>query len=263
MRLPVFALFGHPGHELLVGQLLSDTAATVAWLSDGSGGTQSDRSDFTTSFLEDCGCLLGPIHGHATDRRFYQAIMDGDVAFLDPVIAAIETAVSDLNPASILTDPMEYFNPLHDLANTITDILIANAARRGVQIRKLVYANEYPEMFDPQDAAIARSLTEVELQIQRQRLEAYVPLHAEWKRMEADGKLAYSHVERLFADEARLGDIPPASETRFKSAFYEDYGKAAVAKGIYKSCLTFADHALPFAKGLVTRHTGNAQRADQ
>jgi hypothetical protein len=255
--LPVLALFGHPGHELLIGQLLADSRATVTWLSDGSGGAQSARSQYTRMFLEECDCTVGPVNGFASDRRFYEAIMAGDIGFLDPICASLENAMLQLKPAAILTDPMEYFNPLHDLANTLADILITNAAKRGQKISKLVYANEYPELYEADEAAITRVLTSGEQFAQRRRLEAYTPLHAEWKRMEADGKLASMHIEKLFPDPVRLGSIPPARETRFKSAFYEDYGRAAVKKGTYKSCLTFADHALPYARRLVENHIGS------
>ncbi|MGB8818984.1 MAG: hypothetical protein WCC66_13785 [Rhizobiaceae bacterium] len=256
----MLALFGHPGHELLVGQLLADTNATVCWLSDGSGGAQTDRSGYTRSLLADCACAVGSVHGFASDKAFYAAIMDGNAGFFDSAIEALEATIHALRPSVILTDPMEYFNPLHDLANTVTDILIAKSARKpGLTIGKLVYANEYPEHFATEKPAALRTLTAAEQEEQMRRLAAYVPLHAEWRRMEQSGKLLSMDVERLYPDPLRFEDIPPASQTRFKSAYYEDYGRAAVAKGIYQSSLTFADHALPFARQLVQRHLGTAQ----
>jgi hypothetical protein len=255
---PVIALLAHPGHELLVSQLLQDCSATVAWLSDGSGGTQRSRNSFTRSLLEGCGCPADPVAGFAPDRLLYQAIMDRRLEIFDPVVDALEASINDLRPSTIIVDPMEYFNPLHDLANTIADILIARASRRGMPICKLVYANEYPEQFDRKDATVERTLSVAELDQKMQRLEAYVPLHQEWQRMQSAGKLGDMGTERLFPDAVRLADIATPIGTRFKTAHYEDYGRLAVSKGVYKDCLTFADHALPFAKAMVARHCGPA-----
>lgn len=256
---PVLALFGHPGHELLVGQLLADSGATVCWLSDGSGGAQNDRSEYTRSLLARCNCPVGPVHGFASDRAIYAAMMAADIGFFDSAINSLEEIIISLRPSVIITDPVEYFNPVHDLANTITDILIEKFSRQRLTVAKLVYANEYPEQFAAETPAVSRTLTAPEQDQQQARLEAYLPLRAEWQRLQSTGKLASMDTERLYRDPMRLADIPAASGTRYKSVYYEDYGRKAVARGIYRSCLTFEDHALPFARRLVDRHLGGAR----
>jgi hypothetical protein len=250
------ALFGHPGHELLVAQMLQDNAATVFWITDGSGGSNSDRNAYTRQFLEAADCYCDPCSGKMDDRALYSAILSNEPALMDDVIEKLTSALTQSGGTVLLTDPMEYFNPAHDLANTIADIAIVKAGRAGVAVTKRVYANEYPEKFDPADAVSNRNLDAAELAFKMLQLENYVPLFAEWKRLEHAGKLSDMSTERLFADDIRLGDIPEPSKTRFASAFYETYGRNAVARGLYSTCITFADHVLPFARSLVERHLG-------
>ena len=252
-QLTMVALFGHPGHELLIGQILSDASATVLWITDGSGGGPSGRNEFTASFLQDAGCRAGSLRGPFQDRAIYAAMMSGNVSLLDPVVESLTTTLSDVKPAILITDPIEYFNPVHDLANLIADISLAKS---GVAASKRIYANEYPELFAHGDACMERMLTKFEMAEKRRRLENYLPLFSEWKRLEHAGKLSDMGCERIYPDPLRFNQIPAASETRFKTVFYEDYGRNAVARGLYKECLTYDSHARPFAEALVDRHLG-------
>lgn len=252
----VVALFGHPGHELLVAQILRDNASTVFWITDGSGGSNTNRNAYTRQFLEAADCSCNPGSGKMDDRALYSAILSTSPSLLDEIVDKLTSELTESEATILLTDPMEYFNPAHDLANTIADIAIAKANRAGVAVSKRVYANEYPEKFDPADAVLNRNLDTLDLAFKMQQLENYVPLFAEWKRLEHAGKLSDMSTERLFVDDIRLGDIPEPSETRFASAFYETYGRNAVARGLYSTCITFSDHVLPFARSLVERHLG-------
>ncbi|MFZ2100639.1 MAG: hypothetical protein WAU86_08760 [Oricola sp.] len=250
------ALFAHPGHELLVCTTLSDLSATVSFMSDGSGGQGEDRSAYSIELIADCGCRLGPVAGHAPDRAFYDAIMAGDASFFSGIVEAVIEDLIATGTTVLITDPMEYFNPLHDLANTIADIAIVRVGRYGRNIVKFVYPNEYPELFDPAAAALRRDLCAEDRDLVDERGERYLPLRAEKQRFQETGKLAGRSCELLFADPVRLADVPLPSETIFKRAFYEEYGSQAVAAGRYSRHLTFQDHVLPLTRELVAREAG-------
>lgn len=180
--------------------------------------------------------------------------MDMDLPYFDPVIEQLNANIVQMAPVHIITDPLEYYNPLHDIANTITDILITKAGQRGQIISKLIYANEYPNLYAPDTAVVARQLSDKELLVKKAQISAYLPLNAEHERLKAAGGHQNFDCERVYADEVRLRNIPPAHTTKFAFNFYEEYGRAAVARGAYQSHLTFDHHAKPFAHGLIDRH---------
>lgn len=252
---PVMALFAHPGHELVISTLMEKGRMEVSFLSDGSGGTATSRSDYSRALIAECGAQAGPVCGVASDRQFYDAIMRGDIGLFADIGETLVGSARAGGATALVTDPMEYFNPLHDLANTLADIIVASCAAKGQSIAKFVYPNEYPELFDETGAAVLHFLSPGERAQKEARGARYLPLEAEKARLKDMGKLRCMTVESLFDDPIRLADIPSPDETRFRTPYYEDYGRKAVAEGRYRSCLTFAGHVRPFTQRLV-RHFG-------
>ena len=64
-----------------------------------------------------------------------------------------------------MTDPFEYFNPVHDLANSVADFVILALQQQGVSCQKLIYPNEYPKALRAEDALIRRELDSSEVEV--------------------------------------------------------------------------------------------------
>jgi len=249
------AIFGHPGHELVVFQWLSDNRAETVCLTDGSGGAMVDRTFFTRQTLNTAGATVGAVMGACSDKQLYADFLSGDATRLIELTRRILNRARILRPDTLLTDSFEYFNPVHDIANTITDIVWRDLNADGHRPRKLVYPNEYPDRLKPDAAAVTRRLTDDECRTKSQAIDAYLPLASEFARLAADQKLQMLETEYLHEDPVRLADIPSASDTIYETAFYEDYGRARVAEGRYSSLITLDGHFRPLAAKLVAAFT--------
>lgn len=246
-----FAVFGHPGHELVVLQWLSDNRAEACCLTDGSGGVLADRTAFSRSTLENADARVGVVMGACTDKELYADFLGGDPTRLENMTRRILERATQLRPSLLLTDSFEYFNPVHDIANTMTDIVWRALDRHGIRARKLVYPNEYPDRLKPEDAAVVRPLSKREQDSKTRAILAYEPLAEEFRRLSGQAKLAMLAQECLFDDPVRLDRIPDPADTIYEVAYYEEYGRAKVAEGRYSSLITVDGHFRPLAARLV------------
>jgi len=213
----------------------------------------ADRSAWSQRVLQSRGCSIDPLFGYAPDRRFYDAILRGEAEFFEPIVRRLKASVESAGAQVIVTDPIEYFNPVHDLTNVIADMVIAELpASRPV--RKLTYAIEFPSQFRREEAAFIRPLSKEEQALKQEAAGQYRPLEHEVKRLKQEGKLGYLEEELFFDDPIRNGDVEPPSQTRFRTAFYEEYGRRMVEQGRYREVLTFADHFQPLVGRLSRIH---------
>lgn len=246
-----FAIFGHPGHELIVLQWIADESAEVFCLTNGSGGAMQDRTEYSRATVGKVGGKAGTVFGPWSDRDLYTDLLNGDVDRILVMTRDIVDRARAVRPPILLTDALEYFNPIHDLANTITDIAVRALVDIGEHPRKLVYPNEYPARLRGIEPASERALAEPE---QRQKLDAimaYTPLVPEFDRMRRRGTVDLLVEERIYPDAVRLNAIPPAEATAYNKVFYEEYGARMVAEGRYNHLITLDGHVRPMAARLV------------
>lgn len=246
-----FAIFGHPGHELFSLNWIEIHAAEVFCLTDGSGGAMSDRTGFSRSAIERAGGTVGCVMGACADKALYADFVAGDPSRLAAMARAIVDRALVVRPQVVLTDPLEYFNPVHDIANTIADLVITALAAEGRTARKLVYPNEYPH-------EVSGLSTELEYELdadsQARKMQAvldYTPLNHELRRLSEADKVSMLRTERYYPDPVRLDLIPDAADTPYGSVFYEDYGRRMVAEGRYDTPITLDRHFRPMAARLV------------
>ncbi|MCA9189624.1 MAG: hypothetical protein R3E01_06635 [Pirellulaceae bacterium] len=249
----VLAIFGHPGHELFLFQWFTQTRCQFNCFTDGSGGTMADRTAYSRNVIDLVNGTYGPVFGLASDKQLYQDILNGNANRVTAwTERLIETALQ-LKPETIVTDPFEYFNPVHDLANSVTDIVIAALSQRGIHCRKLVYPNEYPRQFDAAAARITISLDAQQIAAKQIVVEGYEPLRHELARLTQQQKLDALRCETLFDDPVRLHAIPAAADTPFERVHYEDYGRQMIANGLYSRLLTLDGHYRAFVASVIDR----------
>ena len=232
-------IIAHPGHELLVHDWMERTRPRVCVLTDGSGGRGASRLGATRAVIAAAGADIGPLFGVAPDRDFYQAILAGDVPFLAGLVHALAEDIARHRPDVVLSDAVEHFNPVHDLASVITTLAVRRADRHAIQ--RLEFPIERP----PPASGAADGW-----QVRRLTPEAL-----ERKRRAAAGNRALqAEIERASAEQPQLGAeevlMPVAADRPLLPApigepYYETFGRARVAQGVYGDLITFTGHLAP------------------
>lgn len=237
-------ILAHPGHELRLFGWMRQARPRVAILTDGSGGAEQDRTDYSRALLETVGAVAGPVLGMASDRAWYAALLAGDPAPWVTAAERIAAAVADDAPALIVADPVEGYNPMHDLMAPLAARVAASLAAFG---RAPALAT-YPLMAGPDAAAVrlvSLNLDAATVADKRAAIAAYAPLAAESERL-------------LAADPTALGEeciirAPPPHWPATPDPLppYERVGRERVAAGRYASLVTYAGHVRPAALRLL------------
>src|SRR5262249_26195227 len=124
-------IVAHPGHELLVHHWLERARPIVCALTDGSGSQACDRSGRSKSVIRRAGAHVGRVFGAGTDRVWYNAILAGDRRLFDRVAARIADLCRAERITQIVADPMELFNPMHDLCSCLAQGVALQLRRSG------------------------------------------------------------------------------------------------------------------------------------
>ena len=131
----------HPGHELLLHRWMEVAKPLVFALTDGSGSGAVGRSDQSKVIIEATGASIGPVFGPHPDKFWYAAILEGNIAPFAQVIDAIAASCRADPPVLVVSDPVEYFNPVHDLCSVVASCVVA-CLPSDTRPRRLEYAIE-------------------------------------------------------------------------------------------------------------------------
>lgn len=105
-------LFSHPNHEIAVYGLIVRMRPSIVYLTDGGGGARLAQTDKGLSAAR----ISDISYFNYSEDSFYQAIIWKDLEFFDSVADRIADAIKKFNPAQILCDEVEYYNPVHDIS---------------------------------------------------------------------------------------------------------------------------------------------------
>jgi len=126
--LPVLVI-AHPGHELRLFAWMERERPLIFILSDGSGGAQSSRLDYSVAAIRGAGATLIEGSGQRSDREWYAAILAGDISAFTQVADAITAAALTMHAPLVVSDAADGYNPLHDLCQAIAGAVAARIAR--------------------------------------------------------------------------------------------------------------------------------------
>src|SRR5262245_54710604 len=235
-------IIAHPGHELLLHHWIERERPVVFALTDGSGPGRGDRSADSARVIARAGGVVGPVFGAAPDRRWYAAILSADLRAFRDVASRIRTACLQHRVTTIVTDAVEFFNPMHDLCHALArGIARAIHASTGKSIELLDYAIERRDM-KRQSPVRALALDGAAL-ARKQAAAASVPALAAELRRHAD--------ERVHACE-RLHRADPAVDWPVQlpeEPYYQRVARERVAAGTYDVPITYDAHVRPLALG--------------
>lgn len=127
-------LVAHPGHELLLHGWISRVKPVVHVLTDGSSAA---RLDATARSLRQAGAALGAIFGRLSDSEAYAMILEGNAALLIALATELAAEIATRQPAMIVSDAAEGYNPVHDLCRLVAGAAVEIA---GVDTKHYEYA---------------------------------------------------------------------------------------------------------------------------
>lgn len=229
-------IVAHPGHELRIFHWVERMRPQVSILTDGSGATCRSRAAYSAVAIAAAGASPGPVFAPHPDRHWYDAILRGDAA---PFAAAVDTIAAPLaggGDVLLVSDAVDGYNPLHDLANAVAAAVAARLRRAGASVRHLaspaVPIEGAPAEEIRLDAgAVARKLDAVE---------SYLPLAEEARRIR---DLAADDVETLH--DATFGWPPDFSPD------WELVGRQRVEAGVYERAITYRGDVRPLALAIL------------
>ncbi len=252
---PTMTVFGHPGHELAILQSLDDLEAEVNCLTDGSGGNHESRVNFTLEALQNINAASGLVMGAYPDKAFYADLISGNTKHMELIAQNLVERALHLRPKVVIADGFEYFNRMHDMANTLADIIVTSLTKAGFETVKCSFPIESAHRKSTAPVFRKRQLNPAETQRKIEAILRYKPLLHEYEWLPEATRNEMVISETLYEDPIRLANIPDASDAGYSSVFYEDFGRKRQASGLYNEIITLDGHYRPFVRSLVSAMT--------
>jgi hypothetical protein len=217
-------------------------------LSDGSGGAQNSRLDYSVAAIGSAGATLIEGSGRRSDREWYAAILAGDIAAFTQTADAIAAAALPRQAPLVVSDAADGYNPLHDLCQAIAGAVVARIARDSKAPKFLVS----PATADAMGTrSIAWQLEDEAARRKRLAISANTPLAEEVARLLAEAPDAL-YTEQLL--------VPTFDWPENWAPEWEAFGRKRVKEGRFAAPITYRDHVLPIAKALLGR--GDSAHSD-
>jgi hypothetical protein len=235
----VHLLIAHPGHELLLYGWISRNKPVVHILTDGTAHSSAARLGRTAALLRDAAARPGAIFGRLSDAEAYEMILERNTTLLLSLVTELAAELEKDQPAILVADAAEGYNPAHDLCRLIAGSAIAMA---GVPTKHYEYSVVHHP--DSTGAAVVIDLNAAEYAAKMDRARAQATSLADIEALMARyGADAYRRETlRLVADWTTIDDGEPP--------LYERYGEERVAAGQYVTVIRRREHMLPLRDAL-------------
>jgi hypothetical protein len=237
----------HPGHELRLFGWLCEARPDVVVLTDGSGHSGRSRIDATRKVLAEVGAHEAPMFGVYRDRQIYRALLEGDTSLGVQIARTLIYLLQLGHYEMVVADPLEGYNPSHDLCRVLVDIAVRRVNRmHGRQLRSFDYALTGVTGVGAAESSITMRLRDDVRRRKYAVATAYSELFAEVEAaVHREGERAY--------DEEILREITserPCFSPPELPPFYETYGERQCAAGRYSAVIRHAKHFLPMARAI-------------
>jgi hypothetical protein len=244
--LPIL-IIAHPGHELRLFGWMERERPLVFILSDGSGGAQRSRLDYSLATIRATGARLIEGSGQRSDRDWYAALLGGDIPAFLQAADAIAAAALTVHAPLVVSDAADGYNPLHDLCQAIGGAVIARVARHAKAPEFRVSPATATAMGSK---AVTWNLEDDAMLRKRRAISANTPLAEEVARLLAETPDALYREQLLF---------PAFDWPEHWKPEWEAFGRKRVKEGRFAAPITYRGHVLPIAKALLGRNDHNAR----
>lgn len=233
-------IFAHPGHEFRLLSTIQHSPSVINIFTCGSRHTTSTaRIDASRNLATRLGATTGPVFGSATDRLFYDAILDKDVAFFETLVRQLTQSFLTQQTERVILDSWQNYNPIHDLTHLCGRLA---ASRFEKMTGRALQVFDYPVVFGHLAAApigsLASTLTldAADSATKLRAINAYPDIADDALALFAINEHQALQVESLH-HMLPLADLFPTTTP----PLYEAYGRERVACGNYTRVITWAD----------------------
>lgn len=246
-------MVAHPGHELMIHHWMEQEQPLYCCLTDGSGGSGEPRIDSTAGILATLGATRGPIYGRHPDKDVYRWLLEGRVEAFVRLADELADALVDAQVERIAGDPVEGFNPVHDVCRFVIDGAVARVRERGAGV-----IDNYEFTLDAAPTRAAARATErgISLHLDAAALERKLGAAFAYPEMRGEVENAINRFGRgAFALESLRPAATDAALARFETAVpeYERSGRIRVEQGLYRDVIYYRRHVLPVRAALEGR----------
>jgi len=260
----------HPGHEILLYNLLETTRPRVFVLTDGSGRSGVSRIESTSKLLREIGIRRGALFGQLTDQEVYRALIDHDHALFCELVDQLAESFADSNIHSVVTDAAEGYCSTHDICHLMTVVAASIAerkARRSIDVLDYaVVGRPDPNQQRIRPGIILRKIDDQAFQRKIKAARTFYPdliKQLEQALDHPDGESAKLQGMTPLADNLTGGlndfrteclrpiDAAQSALLSFHGIrYYETHGEASVRAGHYQHVIRFDEHILPLIEDL-------------
>jgi hypothetical protein len=110
------AVFSQPNHELAVLGILHTLNCPIIFLSDGGAPQRIVQTTLALRVIRHRAPVLCLSY---SERSIYQALWRRDAAFFNSMAVELASRLSALRAGAVLTSPMEFHNPINDIASVL------------------------------------------------------------------------------------------------------------------------------------------------
>lgn len=240
-----FLFVAHPGHELLVYKRFFRTRLRVMVLTDGSGGAGRSRIGLSRELLDRLSGEAVEPFGRYTDARFYDAILQQDVAFFGALTDRLAEALADPAIDTLISDAAEHYNPVHDLCFVVGALAARRLESQGRRLRHFVC----PIVADGEGTSrLDETLGKPVVTEKRRAAQDFADHIADLAHlMEARPQLVDQEILITPRTDGPLLPPPPAPP------FYEAYGRERLARRGGGELITYRRHMAPLVAALEAR----------
>ncbi|NUS22541.1 MAG: hypothetical protein HOQ25_22590 [Mesorhizobium sp.] len=233
-------ILAHPGHELRIHHWLEISKPRVYLLTDGSGGRQSPRTEYSRHIVEAAGGTPGSVFGDIPDAAWYSALLADDQTFFLDVFARISADIDRTDEVQIVSDAVDGYNPVHDLAFVFGSALnrLLQKTRKGHQ---QLCSAAVPNV--PGTVRVEIELDRTARARKKAAIEDYTPLADEARLILARDPDCLSR-ERLITQDP---------DWTVQTPEWERIGRDRVSKGLYAHCITYENNVRPIVRLLMAQ----------
>ena len=243
------AVFSHPNHEISVLMTLARIEPLIVFLTDGGS---EERINESKAGLKRVGLEKKAHFLRRTEASFYQAILRKDTTFFTGIANELLDYILIHDPVQIITDAVEFYNPVHDISLPIVQKAVGESERPIYEVPLVYERRETPDSYVLQDAPREGSSERVEviLDVEETELKTVAYLGDYGIIRNTMGPLVAANPQVLRREvlvRARPQDSPAFAQYARR---YDRRGKEGVLTGTYEKAILSDVHYAETVAGL-------------
>lgn len=238
------AVFSHPNHEMAIYGILKRIRPFFIFLTDGGG---EERVNETKQGLTLLGLLDRAIFLNIKEDHVYHALLERDIDFFKHQVDQIANIFRELEPAQVLSDSIEFYNPVHDMTLALVDTAREAVAPMSFPIFEVPLVYQTPDGYQVQRPPKEHRKWEIRIALSEEELDLKMKA---WKEIYTILGRQIGYLVPDPRDIARIETVVPAIGTTRRPQEdqvlrYEWRGRELKEKGEISEVITLERDVLP------------------